>query len=582
MVIYIKTFVLSITILVGISIPYFFAEAASLVLTPSAGTFKVGETFEMKVLVSSQGEPINAISATVAFPKDKLEVISISKQNSKINFWVQEPSFSNTSGVVQMEGVILNPGFSGSNGQVLSLLFKAKSIGSADLRFSSSSVLANDGAGTNVLKTFNTAQLTLGAQSAVTTTPISGDVPLPPTISSTTHQDPTKWYQSKEVIIGMESETGTTGYSILINQEPTTNPGQVVTTTSSIYKTVLANDGVWYAHVRTRNSKGWGGITHFKIQVDSMKPVSFEIKPLENDLKSPKVRFLFNAYDELSGIEKYVIQIDTGEPIEWVKRGEEIFETPILGPGKHTMLVKAFDFAGGMIADSTDFNIEGITTPIIIEYPALLKQGETLVIKGTTYPNIKVLVTFSERQEIRESPGVIYYESSDTAGIISREFTISDKNGLFTYISGKGMRPGVYTIFVEGLADNGAKSLPSETIRVMVQESFLGKIVSWLTKTLILVIPLFALLSVLGLMVWYSLRKYRNLKDTLNQEVLSTNRVVDQSFSLLEEDMSAIEKSGKEGSRHQTDLLIKQEERDMKDARELIERKISGIKRWFK
>ena len=40
------------------------------------------------------------------------------------NIWMQEPNFSNSVGQVSFEGAILNPGYQGSAGQVLSVVFK--------------------------------------------------------------------------------------------------------------------------------------------------------------------------------------------------------------------------------------------------------------------------------------------------------------------------------------------------------------------------------------------------------------------------------------------------------------------------
>jgi hypothetical protein len=124
--------------------------AASLSLSPASGSYSAGDSFLVQVVVSSKNEAINAVSSTITFPTDKLQVVSLSKSSSIINFWVTDPTFSNSSGKVHLEGVILNPGFQGSNGNILTLYMKAKSAGEASLTFSSVSVLANDGQGTDV------------------------------------------------------------------------------------------------------------------------------------------------------------------------------------------------------------------------------------------------------------------------------------------------------------------------------------------------------------------------------------------------------------------------------------------------
>ncbi len=59
-----------------------------------------------------------------------------------------------------MEGVILS-GYSGSNGTVATLSFKVKAIGNANVKLTNSSVLANDGQGTNILSSMGQANFTI-------------------------------------------------------------------------------------------------------------------------------------------------------------------------------------------------------------------------------------------------------------------------------------------------------------------------------------------------------------------------------------------------------------------------------------
>ncbi|MCX6712432.1 MAG: hypothetical protein NT041_01940, partial [Candidatus Vogelbacteria bacterium] len=84
-------------------------------------------------------------------------------KGSIVNLWVQEPAFSNTSGKVSFEGAILNPGFTGGSGRVLSVSFRAKKAGTAILSFSAGSILANDGAGTSILKTLGKTSFAIQA-----------------------------------------------------------------------------------------------------------------------------------------------------------------------------------------------------------------------------------------------------------------------------------------------------------------------------------------------------------------------------------------------------------------------------------
>lgn len=125
-----------------------FAHAADLTISPSTGTFSVGDQVSVKVMVTT-GTPINAISSTINVPTSIFSIESIAKDTSILNFWVTQPSFSNTTGVVSFEGVSLG-GFTGKTGNVVTLRLRAKKEGTGTVSIKSAQILANDGQGTNV------------------------------------------------------------------------------------------------------------------------------------------------------------------------------------------------------------------------------------------------------------------------------------------------------------------------------------------------------------------------------------------------------------------------------------------------
>src|SRR3989344_4849624 len=89
------------------------AHAATLGFSPSSGSYTVGSVVTANIYVSSADQAMNAASGAISFPSDKLEVTSLSKTGSIFTLWVQEPSFSNSAGTVNFEGIALNPGFTG-------------------------------------------------------------------------------------------------------------------------------------------------------------------------------------------------------------------------------------------------------------------------------------------------------------------------------------------------------------------------------------------------------------------------------------------------------------------------------------
>ena len=148
-----------------------FTYAADLSFSNPADSYKEGSKFTVSVYVDSIDQAMNAVDGAVSFPVNTLEVVSISKVGSIFSLWAQEPSFSNSAGTVNFEGVVLNPGFIGSRGKILTITFRAKNVGQANLSFSSGSVLANDGEGTNILQGMRTTVINITAKPPTSSVP---------------------------------------------------------------------------------------------------------------------------------------------------------------------------------------------------------------------------------------------------------------------------------------------------------------------------------------------------------------------------------------------------------------------------
>ena len=150
-----------------------FAQAATLSLVPQSSSYAVGSLIPVDVYVSSSDQAMNAVSAVISYPKDKLEIAALSKDGSIINLWVRDPSISATLGQVNFSGVVLNPGFIGNQGKLLTIVFRARASGSALVGFNSGSVLANDGSGTNILTSMRKTSFSIVSSGSASTTGIS-------------------------------------------------------------------------------------------------------------------------------------------------------------------------------------------------------------------------------------------------------------------------------------------------------------------------------------------------------------------------------------------------------------------------
>ncbi len=344
----------------------FFAQAASLYFSPSSGSYATGEQFLAVVYVSSADQAMNAASGVISFPQDKLEVVSLSKSASIFSLWVQEPSFSNNAGAINFEGIVLNPGFTGSGAKIITINFKVRAAGNAPLNFVSGSVLANDGKGTNILASLGSAQFSLGGatptipESESTTPSVVSGAPSAPKISSSTHPDSNKWYAKKDAKFTWPVPSGVTGIRLLVGKIPVATP--TVTYKSAINEKEITDlaDGIWYFHAQFRNANGWGEISHFRFQIDTQPPEPFFIKFIGgNETDNLQPTALFDTTDSLSGIDYYKIKIGEGDifPVSAEIVKSNLYTLPLQMPGKRNILVQAFDRAGNFTITSTEFTI---------------------------------------------------------------------------------------------------------------------------------------------------------------------------------------------------------------------------------
>ena len=314
------SFLFSILCFLSFILPDKAEAAASLYLVPSTGAYTVGNTFLIELRVNSGGEPINAADATLVFDVDNLEVRSISKDGSIFSLWVQEPVFSNSLGTMNFAGGKPSPGYTGATGVIFSIVFKAKTAGTANISFSSGSVLADDGKGTNVLDSLKGANYTFVARQItvppatpeeyVSETP-AGQAPLSPIVSSSTHPDENKWYSNNDPEFNWKLPSDVTGVSLLLNKKPAADPGPISDGLMQTKKYEDIEDGEWYFHIKFKNEYGWGQTLHRQVLIDTIPPAAFKvIVDKKGELTNPSPVLYFESTDIPSGIEYYEVAID--------------------------------------------------------------------------------------------------------------------------------------------------------------------------------------------------------------------------------------------------------------------------------
>jgi len=545
------------------------ADAATLYFSPSSGSFNVGQTFSVSVYVSSPDQAMNAASGVISFPADKLEVVSLSKSGSIFSFWVQEPTFSNDAGIINFEGIVLNPGFTGASGKILTVNFRIKTAGSALVSFSFGSVLANDGKGTNILTNLGNAQFSLDYTAPsvpeATTPSIVIGTPPAPYISSPTHPDPNKWYNNSNPKFIWQVPNDVTAIRVLYDKYPNSQPRVLYTPPISEKQLQDIKDGVWYFHVQLRNQVGWGGISHFKFQIDTIPPKPFEIEVKEGrETTNPQPTLSFKTTDEMSGIDYYEIIIDKESPI---RTDKSEYKIPLQDLGKHTIIVKAVDKAGNQTLAMTEINILPIEAPVITDYPKELIPGNILSVKGRAIPeaNIKFFI-----QKDEEEPKI--------------GETKSDKEGNWTYIEVRPLEKGVYKVWAEAVDIYGAKSMPSEKVTVLVSPPVFIRIGKLVIDYLTTIITLLVLILIIFFGIFWIWLAIKRRKRKLEKEVTEAEKALRQAFKALkkkvEEQVAKLD--GEPGLSEREKKICDDLKEALKISKKFIGKEIEDIERELK
>ncbi|HUW71870.1 MAG TPA: hypothetical protein VMV66_01600 [Candidatus Humimicrobiaceae bacterium] len=563
-----SSFIILLLIITSLALPAF-ALAASLYFSPDSGSYKNNQTFAVNVYVSSVDQVMNAASANISFPKDILNVISVSKTGSIFNLYPQEPNFSNITGIVNFEGIVLNPGFKGLNGKLITINFQGKGAGKPSLTFSSASVLANDGKGTQILSNLGSANFTIQPETAKEeeeeyTAPLN--TPKAPVISCPSHPDSQEWYSNNDPEFFWELPPNVSGVSLLLNKKPTSDPGAISDGLLTTKNFEDIEDGIWYLHIKFKNQYGWGQITHYKIQIDTTPPEFFEVQVKEGkETNNPEPTLILETEDKTSGIDFYEVKIDK-ESLIVVKERE--FKIPNQPLGRHTMIVRAVDKAGNERLGVTEIDILPIEAPVITDYPEILSPDSILTIKGTSVPEATIHVYFQkDRGDIR---------------LVGE--TKSDKEGRWSYVEPNPVERGVYEIWVEAVNLLGGKSQPSNKITVPVTHpAFIrigGLIIDYLSTTITLLVLLLAL--ILGIIwIWGKIKERRRI---LRKETSEAEKALYQAFEALKEETEEqiARLDGKPGLNEREKKICDELKKALKISEKFIGKEIKDIEKELK
>lgn len=126
------------------------ALAASLSFSVGSQTIHSGDVFEVQLNLDTQKQKINVLDSSIYFDANLLQVDDISTGGSIFNFWTRQPIYNNQAGKIVFTGGT-SQSFSGSSGNVLTIVFSAKDSGQAPISLGvDSAVFLADGKGTKL------------------------------------------------------------------------------------------------------------------------------------------------------------------------------------------------------------------------------------------------------------------------------------------------------------------------------------------------------------------------------------------------------------------------------------------------
>jgi hypothetical protein len=126
------------------------ASASSMAATFSFGEdeakVKTGEIFEAAVLLDTGSETINAVEGRISFSEKSVDLEELRDGNSIVSLWIEKPHLTQPG---EMFFSALFPGgYSGAQGELFVILFRAVEGGRSDVGFLTVRALLHDGRGT--------------------------------------------------------------------------------------------------------------------------------------------------------------------------------------------------------------------------------------------------------------------------------------------------------------------------------------------------------------------------------------------------------------------------------------------------
>lgn len=215
--------------------------AAGGVYASGGGAKTVGDSFTVSVVAN--GATFNALEGTISVSGP----VSITSFSAGGATWVTPPSNG-----AHFKGMVIPA--TGSL-TVATIKLKATGIGNGSVGISSVR-LANAG-----------SDVGSGAGGASFSIQKAPDLPGAVKVSSSSHPDPNAAYDATAIALAWNKDSGVDGFSYLLDQAEKTTPSAKITDANTTVTYPDKAIGTYYFHIRAHKADGFGGTTHFKINI---------------------------------------------------------------------------------------------------------------------------------------------------------------------------------------------------------------------------------------------------------------------------------------------------------------------------
>jgi hypothetical protein len=563
------TVILAGVITFGIFSP---AHAAIISLIPASSEIGIGEKITVELRIDSEGASFNAAQTVIRFPRDVLEVVALNKTESVFSFWLEEPQFSNTDGIISFTGGTPY-GVSGGAVGILKIEFKAKEIGSGTLSLTEAAVTAADGSGINLLSKMNDAVITVVLQRSVPKIPESKQIireavpseklPLKPVLKIPLYLEENLWYNLvAQFTASWDLPPDISGVSTALNRYTSSVPSEKSEGLFDNKTFPALTDGVSYFHVRFKNNMGWGPVTHYRLAIDTQPPLGFEINILEGEkTDNPAPTLQFKTSDALSGLKEYQIQVDDGDSI-YIPANDfkGTFQLSLQSPGKREIVVRALDMAENSVEDRITVDILPIASPTITFVTEELFSNEQkgLTVRGSSLPGTNVLLTIIQK-----------------GTLIANGTTHADENGNWEFTFDQLLRNGKYLVTAQSQDGRGALSLVVESSEIQVKSKpiiQIGKFQLGMGGALIFLLVIIA--GGFGGGIWFY--KKRQNKLTLRLLLVKTDMI--KVFKLIYDDIEKLQQAIGTLTKADEEFIIKRLQENIKKMEGYLKKEVEKIK----